>query len=197
MRARGMGAEVVITEVDPVRALEAVMDGFIVKPLMAAVEMGLTDIIVTVTGNKHIVRGEHFEKMKDGTILANSGHFNIEIDLEALEKMSRKKYQVRQFITCYELKKGRKIYVLGEGRLINLVAAEGHPPEVMDMSFANQALAAEWLVKMRGRLEPKVYNLPESLDRQVARLKLAAMRVKIDSLTAEQKKYLSSWQDGT
>jgi len=207
-RARGMGAHVIVTEVDPVKALEAVMDGFEVMRIKDAAQIG--DIFVTVTGDKHVISVEHILKMKDGAILANSGHFNAEVAVEKLEKIAVKKRRLRPFVDEYtiHLKGGRmdsfqmkelskKIYVLGEGRLINLVAAEGHPADVMDMSFANQALAAEWLVKHKGKLSPKVYQLPKKIDEEIARLKLAAMGVKIDKLTTEQRRYLTSWQEGT
>ena len=194
-RARGMGAHVIVTEVDPVKALEAVMDGFQVMSLSQACKIG--DIFVTVTGDKNAISYEHILKMKDGAILANSGHFNVEIDVETLTKKAKVKRRIRPAVDEYMLKDGSKRYVLGEGRLINLVGAEGHPAEVMDMSFANQALAAEWLVVHRGKLEAKLYQLSQSVDQEIAALKLEAMGVKIDKLTPEQKKYLSSWQEGT
>lgn len=197
MRARGMGADVIVTEVDPVRALEAAMDGFIVKSLAEAIDQKLTDIIVTATGDKHVINKENLEKLKDGTIIANSGHFDVEIDMAALEKMKKSKRQIRPFLDEYVLKTGKKIYVLGEGRLVNLAAAEGHPAEVMDMSFANQAFAAEFLVKNKGKLLNKVHVLPKEIDIQVATLKLKAMGISIDKLTAEQEKYLTSWNEGT
>ncbi len=196
-RARGMGADVIVTEIDPVKALEAAMDGFIVKTLEKAVEQGLTDIIVTVTGNKHVIPVELMKKMKDGTILANSGHFDVEIDIEGLEKIKKSKRQIRPFLDEYVMPSGKKIYILGQGRLINLAAAEGHPAEVMDMSFANQALAAEFFVKRKGKLTNNVHILPKELDQQVATLKLEAMDIQINSLTKEQKTYLSSWTEGT
>lgn len=196
-RARGMGADVIVTEVDPVRALEAVMDGFAVMSMDAILESEHVDYIVTVTGNKHVLRKEHFAKMNDGVMVANSGHFNVEIDLESLEKMSKGKRKVREFVDEYSMSGNRRIYVLGEGRLINLVAAEGHPAEVMDMSFANQALAAEWFVKNQGTLEPTVYTIPEHMDHEIAHLKLVSMGVTYDKLTKEQVKYLGSWEEGT
>lgn len=196
-RAKGMGADVIVTEVDPVKALEAAMDGFTVKKLHTAIKQNLTDIIVTVTGDKHVINKVHLEKLKDGTVIANSGHFDVEIDMASLEKMKKSKRQIRPFLDEYTMKDGRRIYVLGEGRLVNLAAAEGHPAEVMDMSFANQALAAEFLIQNRGKLETKVYVLPKDLDQKVASLKLSAMGISIDSLTAEQIAYLSSWNEGT
>jgi adenosylhomocysteinase len=195
MRARGLGAKVIVTEVDPVRALEAGMDGFEVRKMEDATGVG--DIFVTVTGDIDVVDVKHLKKMKDGVIIANSGHFNVEINLAGLEKIKKAKRKVRPYVEEYLLSGGKRIYVLGEGRLINLVAAEGHPAEVMDMSFANQALAAEYLVKNKGKLESKVYRLPEKLDKDVARLKLKAMDWGLDNLTPEQKRYLSSWQEGT
>ena len=195
MRARGMGSKVIVTEVDPVRALEAGMDGFEVMRMEDAASIG--DIFVTVTGDVNVVDVSHIRKMKDRVVVANSGHFNVEINLEGLEKIKKGKRTVRPFVEEYLLTGGKRVYVLGEGRLINLVAAEGHPAEVMDMSFANQALAAEFLVKNRGKLEAKVYRLPEKLDKEVARLKMKAMGWGLDTLTAEQKHYLSSWQEGT
>ena len=193
MRARGMGANVIVTEIDSVKALEAVMDGFLVMPINKAAESG--DIFVTVTGDKNVITLSDILKMKDGTILANSGHFNLEIDLDSLKKETKSIRKIKQSVEEYILKNGTKRYVLAEGRLVNLAAAEGHPDEVMDMSFANQALAAEYLVKNRGKLENKVYQLPSEID--IAVLKLTAMGIKIDKLTAEQEKYLSSWQEGT
>jgi adenosylhomocysteinase len=195
MRARGLGARVVVVEVEPVRALEAVMDGFQVMPLMEAAMAG--DIFITTTGDKHVIDQAHFAVMKNGAILANSGHFNVEINIPALEKMSKNKRTIRDFVDEYLLADGRRIFLLGEGRLINLAAAEGHPASVMDMSFANQALCLEHLVINRGKLETRVHPVPEDIDREVARLKLAAMGVEIDSLTAEQRKYLTSWEEGT
>jgi adenosylhomocysteinase len=195
MRARGMGAHVIVIEVEPVRALEAVMEGYQVMPLVEAAKIG--DIVITVTGDKNVIDKKHFQVMKDGALLANSGHFNAEINIPVLEKMSRNKRTIRTYVEEYTLNDGRKLYLLGEGRLINLAAAEGHPASVMDMSFANQALCMEYLVKNKGRLEIKVHNVPEEIDKEVARLKLKAMGVAIDKLTAEQKKYLSSWNEGT
>jgi adenosylhomocysteinase len=195
MRARGMGADVIVTEVDPTRALEAVMDGFRVMSMIEAAKIG--DVFVSVTGNKSVLTREHFEAMKDGAIVANSGHFNVEIDIPALEKLSSSKRTTREFVEEYSLKDGRKINLLGEGRLINLAAAEGHPASVMDMSFANQALAAEYLVKNHASLEKKVYAVPEEQDKRVARLKLESLGVKIDRLTPQQEEYLASWSEGT
>ena len=194
-RARGMSAEVTICEIDPLKALEGVMDGYQVKPLAEAASYG--DLFVTFTGDINVIRREHFLKMKDGAILANSGHFNVEIDLDTLKKISRRRRKVREFVEEFTLRNGKRINVLGEGRLINLASAEGHPATVMDMSFANQALAAEFIVKHHRDLKKKVYSLPEELDKQIARLKLEAMQVKTDRLTAEQKKYLASWELGT
>jgi len=194
-RARGMGARVIVTEVDPLPALEAVMDGFTVMPMGDAAKIG--DIFCTVTGNIHVLRKEHFERMKDGAIVCNSGHFNVEIDIPALEKMSKSVRTVRPFVDEYTLGSGRRIHILGEGRLINLAAAEGHPANVMDMSFANQALSAEYMLGSYERLAKDVHVVPEEIDSEIARLKLAASGVKIDRLTPEQKKYLSSWEMGT
>jgi adenosylhomocysteinase len=239
-RARGMGASVIVTEVDPLRALEAVMEGFRVLPILKAAKEG--DIFVTVTGDKSVITTKHMLRMKDGAIIANSGHFNIEVEIEKLEKIAVKKRKVREHVVEYKIPNSKfqippgrasgrrpnkyqktnykfkttgmkqqfsnetieqlnngykRIYVLGEGRLINLVAAEGHPAEVMDLSFANQALAAEWFIKNKGKLEAKVYKLPEKLDRMVAKLKLNAMGIRIDKLTGEQRKYLQSWKEGT
>lgn len=195
MRARGMGARVIVTEVDPIRALEAVMDGFMVMPLAEAARVG--DFFVTVTGDIGVIRKEHFEVMKDGAMVANAGHFNVEIDLEALEAISLSKKQMRPFVDEYTLEDGRRIVVLGEGRLVNLVAAEGHPSAVMDMSFADQALAVEYLVKEGRGLEPQVYRLPRHLDEEVARIKLESMGISIDKLTPQQEEYLSGWEMGT
>jgi len=195
MRAKAMGAHVIVIEVEPVRALEAVMDGFQVMPLPEAAKIG--DVFITVTGDKNVIDEAHLKVMKDGAILANSGHFNAEINIPALEAMSTGKRTIRDFVEEYSLKDGRSIFLLGEGRLINLAAAEGHPASVMDMSFANQSLCAEYLVKNRGKLEIRVHRVPEEIDKEVARLKLHAMGVEIDTLTAEQEKYLSSWQEGT
>lgn len=192
IRARGLGARVIVTEVDPIRALEAVMDGFDVMPMKEAAKIG--DIFITATGNKKVIRKEHFEVMKDGAILANAGHFNVEIWIPDLEQLAVSKRTIRNYVTEYKLRDGRKIYLLAEGRLVNLVAAEGHPSEVMDMSFANQALAVEYIVKNRDKLEKKVYNVPDEIDKEVARLKLKAMGIEIDSLIPEQVEYLQSWQ---
>lgn len=195
MRAEGMGANVVVVEVDPLRALEAVMDGYRVMPSIEAA--GIGDVFVTVTGDIHVLGKSHFEVMKDGAILANAGHFDVEIDLPALEDMSRSKRRIRDFVDEYVLKNGRRLYLLAEGRLVNLAAAEGHPASVMDMSFANQALSVEYIFKQGGELERKVYGVPEEIDKEIARLKLLSMGVKIDALTEEQKKYLASWEMGT
>ena len=195
MRARGLGANVVVTEVDPIRALEALMDGYRVMSMAEAAVIG--DIFVTVTGDKGVIRREHFERLKNGAILANSGHFNVEIDLEALASMTSSRRVIREFVEEYALSDGRRIYVLGEGRLINLAAAEGHPASVMDMSFANQALSVEYLVKNHAALEKTVFPVPAALDREVARLKLESMGIRIDKLTPEQEQYLSSWSEGT
>lgn len=195
LRARGMGANVVVTEIDPVRAIEATMDGFRVMPMEAAVTYG--DLFITVTGNKHIIRGEHFERMKDGAIVCNSGHFDIEIDLKALKDMANEIKVVRNFTEEYRLKSGKSVVVLGEGRLVNLAAAEGHPSAVMDMSFANQALACEYLVQNKGKLEPGLYSIPVELDQEIARLKLQAMGIALDTLTPEQIEYMNSWTSGT
>ena len=195
MRARGLGANVIVTEVDPTKAIEAVMDGFRVMSMNEAAAIG--DVFVTVTGNKHVIAREHFERMKSGAILCNSGHFNIEIDLEALAKISSSHREMREFVEEYSFRDGRRINVLADGRLINLSAAEGHPASVMDMSFANQALSAEYMVKNHSQLEKRVYAVPEDLDKEVARMKLEAMGVKIDRLTSEQERYLSSWSEGT
>jgi len=195
MRARGMGSNVVVTEIDPLKALEAVMDGFRVMPIAEAAKIG--DFFCTVTGNLNVIRKEHFVKMKDGAIISNSGHFNVELDLVGLKAASKTKKTLRDFVDEYTLKNGRKVFVLGEGRLINLASAEGHPASVMDMSFANQALAADFLVKNGKKLSNQVYVVPEVIDKEIARLKLAALGMKIDTLTAEQKKYLASWEMGT
>jgi adenosylhomocysteinase len=195
MRARGMGARVIVTEVEPVRALEAVMDGFQVMPLSSAAKIG--DVFITISGDKNVIDEKHLKVMKDGAILANSGHFNVEINIPALEKMSKGKQTMRPMVERYNLKDGRKLYLLGEGRLINLAAAEGHPASVMDMSFANQALCMEYLVKNKSKLAVKVYSVPEKIDKEIARLKLDSMGVKIDTLTPAQRKYLDSWQEGT
>jgi len=195
MRARGMGANVIVTEVDPLKALEAVMDGFRVMPMMEAAPIG--DIFVTLTGDINVIDKHHFEHMKDGAIVANSGHFNVEINIPALEEMAVGKRLVRPFVDAYELPDGRLIHILGEGRLINLAAAEGHPASVMDMSFANQSLSAEYMVKNADKLESKVYAVPEDIDREIARLKLESMAINVDKLTEEQIRYLNSWQEGT
>jgi adenosylhomocysteinase len=195
MRAKGMGAHVAVTEINPTRALEAVMDGFHVMPMAEAAKWG--DVFITVTGNKSVIRGEHFKVMKDGAVVANSGHFNVELDLPALEALALSKRQSREFVDEYILPGPRKIYVLGEGRLINLVAAEGHPAVVMDMSFADQALSAEYLVKHASQLTPKVYPVPADIDQTVARLKLESLGVTIDKLSPEQELYLASWSEGT
>jgi adenosylhomocysteinase len=195
MRAKGLGSQVVVTEVEPVRALEALMDGFQVMPMLVAARVG--DIFITVTGDKKVISRSHFKVMKDGAILANSGHFNVEIDIPALEGMAKSKRRIRPFVDEYTMEDGRHIYLLGEGRLINLAAAEGHPASVMDMSFANQALCLEYLVRNQGKLAARVYTVPDEVDKQVARLKLESMGVKIDTLTAEQERYLTSWEEGT
>ena len=195
MRARGLGAHVIVVEVEPVRALEAAMEAFQVMPLMEAARVG--DIFITVTGDKNVIDKAHLQVMKDGAILANSGHFNVEINIPALESLAKSKRTIRNFVDEYTLNDGRCLYLLGEGRLINLAAAEGHPASVMDMSFANQALCMEYIVKNKGKLEIKVHPVPEEIDKEVARLKLQAMGVAIDSLTPEQKEYLASWEEGT
>ncbi len=195
MRARGLGANVIVTEVDPLPALEAVMDGYRVMPMDEAAPIG--DIFVTVTGDINVIDRRHFELMKDGAIVANSGHFNVEINIPALEEMAVEKRLVRPFVEQYVLEDGRCIHLLGEGRLINLAAAEGHPASVMDMSFANQALSLEYIAQHGKELEKKVYPVPEAIDRQIAQLKLDAMGVRIDTLSEEQRKYLSSWEEGT
>jgi adenosylhomocysteinase len=195
LRARGMGANVIVTEIDPVRAIEATMDGFRVMPMALAASQG--DIFITVTGNKHVIRAEHFEVMKDGAMVCNSGHFDIELDLKSLRDMASEVKQVRNFTEEYRLKTGKSVVVLGEGRLVNLAAAEGHPSAVMDMSFANQALACEYLVKNRGVLEPGLHSIPTELDQEIARLKLQAMGIALDTLTPEQVEYTNSWTMGT
>jgi adenosylhomocysteinase len=195
MRARGMGANVVVTEVDPLRALEAVMDGFRVMPMRKAAEIG--DIFVTSTGDLNVIDKPHFEVMRDGAILANSGHFNVEVNIPALEEMAVEKRRIRDFVEQYIMPDGRRLSLLGEGRLVNLSAAEGHPASVMDMSFANQALGAEYMVKQGRNLEKKVYSMPKEIDREIASLKLTAMGIEIDTLTDEQRQYLTSWQEGT
>jgi len=194
-RARGMGANVVVTEVSAMAALEAVMDGFRVMPMLEAARLG--DIFCTLTGDINVIDRAHLEVMKDGAIIANSGHFNVEINIPALQEMSAEKLQVRPFVEQYTLKDGRRLNLLGEGRLVNLAAAEGHPASVMDMSFANQALSLEYLLQHADELENKVYTIPEAVDREIARLKLEAMGVRIDVLTQEQQRYLSSWEEGT
>ena len=194
-RARGMGSQVVVTEVDPLRALEAVMDGFQVMPMADAARVG--DIFVTVTGDVNVLDRAHFESMKDGAILANSGHFNSEINLAAMDDLASSVRQVRGFVQEYRMGDGRRLHVVGEGRLVNLAAAEGHPAAVMDMSFANQAVSAEWMAINQSKLEPRVYDVPAELDAEVARLKLEAMHVAIDTLTDEQEKYIHSWEEGT
>ncbi len=195
MRARGAGANVLVVEADPLKALEAVMDGYSVLPMLEAARQG--EVFVTVTGNIHIIRKEHFEVMPDGAVVCNSGHFNVEIDIPALEGMAADHSPIRDHVEEYRLRDGRRIYLLGEGRLINLAAAEGHPASVMDMSFANQALGSEYAVKNRGKLEKKVYRVPHAIDAEIARLKLESMGVRIDALTEEQRKYLDSWEMGT
>jgi adenosylhomocysteinase len=195
MRAKGHGADVIVTEINPTRALEAVMDGFRVMPMAEAARLG--DVFVTVTGNKSVLTNEHFERMKDGAVLSNSGHFNVEIDIEALEKMAGSRKTVRPFVEEFLLRDGRKLYLLGEGRLINLAAAEGHPASVMDMSFANQALSVEHLIRSALSLKKQVYSVPDPIDKQIARLKLDSMGVQVDRLTPEQEQYLASWDEGT
>src|SRR6266550_915560 len=196
LRARGMGANVVVTEIDPIKAVEAVMDGFRVMPIAAAAPLG--DIFVTVTGNRHVIDGDHFAVMKDGAIVCNSGHFDLELNLVALGQMSEPASKIRPFVEEYKLKSnGNRVIVLGEGRLINLAAAEGHPASVMDMSFANQALSVEYLVKKKGELKPGVHLLPKEVDTEIASLKLQALGLAIDTLTAEQLEYISSWETGT
>ncbi|NEP18991.1 MAG: adenosylhomocysteinase [Leptolyngbya sp. SIO4C1] len=195
MRARGLGANVIVTEINPVKAIEAAMDGFRVMPMAEAAPLG--DLFVTLTGNKHVIRGEHFEAMKDGAMVCNSGHFDIEIDLVALKEMTSEVRTVRSFTEEYKLKSGKSVIVLGEGRLINLAAAEGHPSAVMDMSFANQALACEYLVKHQGSLAPGLHSIPTEVDQEIASLKLKAMGIGIDTLTAEQQIYMNSWTVGT
>lgn len=195
LRAKGMGANVIITEVDPLKALEATMDGYSVMPMSKAARIG--DVFITLTGDINVVSKQHFKLMKDGAIVCNSGHFNVEIDLPSLKKLSKSVRQVRNFVDEYRLPGGKRIYVLGEGRLINLAAAEGHPASVMDMSFANQALSAEYMVKNSMNLDNRVYSVPEYIDKEIAKLKLKAMSIAIDKLTPEQEKYLSSWEEGT
>lgn len=195
MRAKGHGARVIITEVDPLKALEATMDGYEVMPMADAARIG--DIFVTATGDINVISKTCFPLMKDGAIVCNTGHFNVEIDIESLKKMSKAKRTMRDYVEEFTLKNGKRIYLLGEGRLINLSAAEGHPSAVMDMSFANQALCAEYMVKNAKKLENKVYGVPEKIDKEIARLKLKAMGIRIDALTPEQRKYLKSWEMGT
>jgi len=195
MRAKGLGADVIVTEISPTRALEAVMDGFRVMPMAEAAKIG--DVFITVTGNKSILAHEHFERMKDGAVVSNSGHFNVEIDIPALEKLASARKHVRPFVEEFAMKDGRKIYLLAEGRLINLAAAEGHPASVMDMSFANQALASEYMVKNASQLKAQVYSVPEAIDRQIAKLKLESMGIQVDKLTPDQEQYLASWSEGT
>jgi len=195
MRAKGLGADVIVTEIDPVKGIEAVMDGFRVFPMADAAKEG--DVFITVTGNKNVIRAEHFEHMKSGAVVCNSGHFNVEIDIPALERLSSGKREVRPLVDEYQLKDGRRICLIGEGRLVNLATAEGHPASVMDMSFANQALSAEYLVKNSKDLKAQVYVVPEHLDKEIARLKLESMGHKLDKLTPEQEHYLASWQEGT
>jgi|SRR5213083_2638602 len=195
MRAKGFGADVIVTEIDPIRALEAVMEGYRVMPIADAAKIG--QLFVTVTGNKGIIRKEHFELMKSGAVLANSGHFNVEIDIPALESLSVSKRRVREYVDEYTLRGGQKVYLLGEGRLINLASAEGHPASVMDMSFADQALSVEYLIKHSQSLGKEVYPVPKEIDQEVARLKLRSLNAEIDVLTAEQKRYLQSWSEGT
>jgi adenosylhomocysteinase len=195
MRARGMGSRVVVTEIDPLKGLEALMDGFELMPMINAAKIG--DVFLTTTGNISVIRDEHFAVMKDGAIVANSGHFNVEINIEDMKAQSVKKNQTRDFVEEYVMKDGRRIYLLGEGRLINLAAAEGHPAQVMDMSFANQALSAEYMVKNYKAMKKDVFKVPDDIDKNIAALKLKSMKVAIDTLTEEQKKYLSSWEIGT
>ena len=195
MRARGLGADVMVIEVDPVKALEALMDGFRVMPLAEAVPQA--DILITVTGNKHVLRREHFARLKDGAVLANSGHFNVEIEIPALEELSANHRTVRDNVEEYTFRDGRRVSLIGEGRLVNLAAAEGHPASVMDMSFANQALSAEHIVRHAATMKAEVYAVPEDIDREIARLKLEAMGARIDTLTPEQERYLNSWSEGT
>ncbi|BAY46959.1 adenosylhomocysteinase [Scytonema sp. HK-05] len=195
LRARGLGANVIVTEIDPIRAIEAVMDGFRVLPMAEAAPQG--DLFITVTGNKHVIRGEHFDVMKDGAIVCNSGHFDIELDLVALGEKAKEVKTVRPFTQEYRLQSGKSVVVLGEGRLINLAAAEGHPSAVMDMSFANQALGCEYLVKNKGHLEPGIHSIPTDVDQEIARLKLEAMGIQIDTLTSDQIEYTNSWTSGT
>jgi adenosylhomocysteinase len=194
-RANGMGSNVIVTEVDPIRALRAAMDGYRVMTLKEAAKIG--DVFLTVTGDKDVIRKEHMELMKDGAIIANAGHFNVEICVPDLENLSKSKREIRKNVEEYRLKNGKKLYLLGKGRIVNLVAAEGHPSDVMDMSFADQALCSEYLTKNHEKLEPKVYNVPKEIDDRVAKLKLETMGIKIDNLTKEQKRYLTGWKEGT
>jgi len=195
-RARGMGAKVIVTEVDPVRALEAAMDGFEVMAMKEAARIG--DLFITLTGDMHVIAKEHLRVMKDGAVICNSGHFDIEIDIKSLKQLAKKvEKNVRNFVDAYIMPGGRRIYLIGEGRLVNLAAAEGHPASVMDMSFATQALASEWAVKSRKKLKAQVYEVSKAVEDWVAKLKLSSMGIKIDSLTKEQQKYLSSWSHGT
>jgi adenosylhomocysteinase len=195
MRARGLGAQVIVTEIDPTKAIEAVLDGYRVMPMEKAAPIG--DLFVTVTGNKSVLRDGHFRAMKDGAVVGNSGHFNVEIEIPALEALSTARRRIREFVEEFTLADGRRIHLLADGRLINLAAAEGHPASVMDMSFANQALAAEFMVKNHAALEKKVYAVPEEIDREIARLKLASMGTQIDTPTPEQRRYMTSWEEGT
>jgi adenosylhomocysteinase len=195
MRAKGHGARVIITEIDPLRALEATMDGYELMPIADAARIG--DIFVTATGDINVISKSCFPKMKDGAIVCNTGHFNVEVDIQSLKKMSKARRIIRDYVEEFTLRSGKRVYLLGEGRLINLAAAEGHPSAVMDMSFANQALCAEYMVRNARKLEKRVYSVPEKIDKEIARLKLKAMGIKIDTLTAEQKKYLKSWEMGT
>jgi adenosylhomocysteinase len=195
LRAKGLGSDVIVTEINPTKALEAIMEGFRVMPISEASKVG--DVFITLTGNKNVIAGQHFRQMKDGAIVANSGHFNVEIDIPALETLAKSKRRTREFVDEYTLPNGRKVYLLGEGRLINLAAAEGHPAVVMDMSFADQALSAEYVVKNAKKLEAKVYSVPADIDQNVAKLKLKSLGVNIDTLTPEQEKYLASWSEGT
>jgi adenosylhomocysteinase len=195
MRAKGMGAHVVVTEVDPMKAIEAVMDGFVVMPMAGAAQVG--DVFITATGDKNVIAKQHLEQMKDGAILANTGHFNVEIELPALRSLATETRHAREFVEEFTLADGRRLYLIADGRLVNLAAAEGHPAQVMDMSFANQALSAEYVVQNAASLEKKVYVVPVEIDNEIARLKLATMGVEIDQLTDEQAKYLASWDEGT
>ncbi|HYB53626.1 MAG TPA: adenosylhomocysteinase, partial [Thermoanaerobaculia bacterium] len=195
LRARGLGANVIVTEIDPTKAIEAVLDGHRVLPMSQAAPIG--DVFVTLTGNKGVLRGEHFAAMKDGAVICNSGHFNVEIDIPALEAQSRGRRMIRDFVEEFTLSDGRRIHLLADGRLINLAAAEGHPASVMDMSFANQALAAEYMIRNHATLEDRVYAVPEEIDREIARLKLEAMGTTIDRPTPDQLRYMSTWEEGT